>query len=126
LSVEKPALWNSSDTYDRYMGRWIRKAAPLFLNWLDAPAENSWVYMGCGSDGLTHQIATNCSPSQLLGIDSPEGFLKELVLSILPGAVTLGGYEQSEQLKDLDLPSQEETVYLYCAINVLVEWIEAN
>lgn len=57
---------------------------------------------------------------------TPEGFLKELVLSILPGAVTLGGYEQSEQLKDLDLPSQEETVYLYCAINVLVEWIEAN
>ena len=76
MSVEKPALWNSSDAYDRYMGRWSRKAAPLFLNWLDAPAENSWVYMGCGSDGLTHQIATNCSPSQLLGIDSPEGFLK--------------------------------------------------
>jgi hypothetical protein len=49
-----------------------------------------------------------------------------MVLSILPGAATLGGYEQSEQLKDLDLPSQEETVDLYCAINVLVEWIGAN
>ena len=76
MSVEKPALWNSSDAYDRYMGRWSRKVAPLFLNWLDAPAENSWVDIGCVSGGLTQQIATNCSPSQLLGIDSSEGFLE--------------------------------------------------
>ncbi len=57
---------------------------------------------------------------------TPEGFLKEMVLSILPGATTLGGYEQSEQLKDLDLPSDEETIYLYRAVNVLVGWIDAN
>ena len=50
----------------------------------------------------------------------------QMVLFILPGAATLGGYEQSEQLKDLDLPSDEETVYLYHAIKVLGEWIEAN
>jgi len=49
-----------------------------------------------------------------------------MVLFILPGAATLGGYEQSEQLKDLDLPSDEETVYLYHAIKILGEWIEAN
>jgi hypothetical protein len=52
---------------------------------------------------------------------TPEGFLKELILSIIPGASTLGGYEQSEQLKDLDLPPEEETVYLYRAIKLLVE-----
>jgi len=51
----------------------------------------------------------------------PEGFLKELSLSILPGASTLGGYEQSEQFKDLDLPPEEETVYLYRAIKLLTE-----
>tara|TARA_B100000029_G_scaffold321399_1_gene313818 strand:- start:10213 stop:10569 length:357 start_codon:yes stop_codon:yes gene_type:complete len=52
---------------------------------------------------------------------TPEGFLKELSLSILPGASTLGGYEQSEQFKDLDLPLDEETVYLYRAIRLLTE-----
>jgi len=51
---------------------------------------------------------------------TPEGLLKELSLSILPGASTLGGYEQSEQLKDLDLPPEEETVYLYRAIELLI------
>ena len=52
---------------------------------------------------------------------TPAGFLKELVLSILPGASALGGYEQSEQLKDLDLPPEEETVYLYRAIKLLAD-----
>ena len=73
---ENPSLWNSSDTYDQYMGRWSRKVAPLFLNWLDAPAEESWVDVGCGTGGLTHQITTMCSPSRLLGIDSSEGFVE--------------------------------------------------
>ena len=52
---------------------------------------------------------------------TPEGVLKELVLSILPGASSLGGYEHSEQYKDLDLPPDEETVYLYRAIRLLTE-----
>ena len=52
---------------------------------------------------------------------TPEGFLKELTLAILPGASTLGGYEQSEQFKDLDLPPDEETVYLYRAIKLLMD-----
>ena len=52
---------------------------------------------------------------------TPEGVLKELVLSILPGASSIGGYEQSEQFKDLDLPPEEETVYLYRAIKLLAE-----
>ena len=52
---------------------------------------------------------------------TPEGFLKELVLSLLPGASALGVYEQSEQLKDLDLPPEEETVYLYRAIKLLAD-----
>ena len=73
---EKPSLWSSSDAYDQYMGRWSRKVAPLFLDWLDAPAEQSWVDIGCGSGVLTHQIAATCSPSQLLGIDSSEGFVE--------------------------------------------------
>ena len=76
MPEETPSLWNSSDAYDRYMGRWSRKVAPLFLDWLDAPAGNAWVDIGCGSGGLTHQIAVRCSPSQLLGIDSSDGFVE--------------------------------------------------
>lgn len=72
---DKPALWNSTDTYERYMGRWSRKVAPLFLDWLDAPAHKDWVDIGCGTGELTHQIATTCSPSQLMGIDPSEGFI---------------------------------------------------
>ena len=72
---DKPTLWNSTDSYERYMGRWSRKVAPLFLNWLGAPARKSWIDIGCGTGELTYQIATTCSPSQLMGIDSSEGFV---------------------------------------------------
>ena len=85
MPEETPSLWNSSDAYDRYMGRWSRKVAPLFLDWLDAPAEKAWVDIGCGSGGITHQIAVRCSPSRILGIDSSDGFL-ESAKALVPSA----------------------------------------
>jgi trans-aconitate methyltransferase len=67
------------------MGRWSRKVAPLFLDWVDAPSEKTWVDIGCGSGGLTHQIAVRCSPSQLLGIDPSDGFV-ESAKALVPSA----------------------------------------
>lgn len=69
------SLWNAADAYERYMGRWSRKIAPLFLEWLDAPPEKSWVDIGCGTGGLTSQIADHCTPSHLVGVDPSEGFI---------------------------------------------------
>ncbi|MAF37704.1 MAG: hypothetical protein CL696_02285 [Chloroflexi bacterium] len=70
------SLWNSSDAYDRCMGRWSRKVAPLFLDWLDAPTEKTWIDIECGSGGLTHQIEVKFSPSQLMCIDPSDGFVE--------------------------------------------------
>ena len=50
--------------------------ALLFLDWLDNPADRTWIDIGCGSGGLTHQIAVRCSPSKLLGIDFSGGFVE--------------------------------------------------
>ena len=30
-------VWAQGDAYERFMGRWSRLVAPLFLEWLDAP-----------------------------------------------------------------------------------------
>ena len=72
---DNPTLWSSTDTYERYMGRWSRKVAPLFLSWLNAPGGKSWIDIGCGTGELTYQIAATCSPAKILGIDSSEGFI---------------------------------------------------
>ena len=34
MSDEK--LWGAADAYEQWMGRWSRKIAPLFVDWLTA------------------------------------------------------------------------------------------
>jgi len=75
--VEKPNLWGASDAYEAYMGRWSRKVAPLFLEWLDAPSELRWLDVGCGTGVLSMAISGRAGPSGLAGIDPSESFVEE-------------------------------------------------
>lgn len=67
--------WQAGDHYDAYMGRWSRKIAPLFLQWLDARAGADWLEVGCGTGALSAAILLNCNPKSLTAIDQSEGFL---------------------------------------------------
>jgi SAM-dependent methyltransferase len=76
MTNKKLGRWGNTDAYENYMGRWSQKVAPLFLQWLDAPTDNSWVDIGCGTGGLTELIARTCKPSSVLGVDTAEGFIE--------------------------------------------------
>lgn len=76
MNDKKSDLWGNTDAYENYMGRWSQKVAPLFLQWLDAPTDSSWVDIGCGTGGLTELIARTCKPSSVLGVDTAEGFIE--------------------------------------------------
>ena len=76
MTNNKSGLWSSADAYERYMGRWGQKVAPLFLQWLDAPTNKSWIDIGCGTGGLTELIAGTCKASSIIGVDTSEGFLE--------------------------------------------------
>jgi SAM-dependent methyltransferase len=67
--------WQAGESYDAYMGRWSRKIAPLFVDWLDAPGGLDWLDVGCGSGALTSAVIAQCSPHSMLSIDPSEGFL---------------------------------------------------
>ena len=46
--------WDSGSPYEPFMGRWSRKIAPLFLEWLN-PAEGlRWLDVGCGTGALSN------------------------------------------------------------------------
>jgi trans-aconitate methyltransferase len=68
-------LWGAADAYDRYMGRWSRRVAPLFLDWLQPTAGKTWADIGCGTGELSGQISHRWAPKHLVGIDTSEGFI---------------------------------------------------
>ena len=71
-----PDTWERGDAYDRYVGRWSRRVAPLFLDWLGVPDGRRWLDVGCGTGILSAAIVQACAPSSLDGVDPSSGFLE--------------------------------------------------
>lgn len=69
--------WERGSPYERYIGRWSRRVAPLFLSWLNIPAGRRWLDVGCGTGALCAAVADHCSPSSIIGIEPSEGFLEK-------------------------------------------------
>src|SRR3546814_11105399 len=56
--------WQAGDSCDSYMGRWSRRIAPRFLDWLDAPDGADWLEVGCGTGALSAAIVAPCRPAR--------------------------------------------------------------
>lgn len=87
-------VWESGSPYERYVGRWSRQVAPLFLSWLGIPASRKWLDVGCGTGALCTAIVEHCAPAAVFGVEPSEGFLatakKNLAgrASLYPGSAT--------------------------------------
>lgn len=68
--------WERGSPYEKYVGRWSRQVAPLFLSWLGIPAGRKWLDVGCGTGALCAAIVDRCSPAAVAGVEPSEGFLK--------------------------------------------------
>jgi SAM-dependent methyltransferase len=67
--------WAAGESYDLYMGRWSRRIAPRFVDWLAVPDGRDWVEVGCGTGALSAAILAGAAPRSLMAIDPSEGFL---------------------------------------------------
>jgi trans-aconitate methyltransferase len=65
--------WGAGDPYELYVGRWSRKVALEFLEWISIPAKSAWVDIGCGTGALTQCILAQSDP-QSIGVDKAERF----------------------------------------------------
>jgi SAM-dependent methyltransferase len=80
--------WQAGDSYEAYMGRWSRRIAPMFLDWLGAPDGLDWLEVGCGTGALSSAILEECQPKSLVAIDRSEGFLAKARDSVRDSRVT--------------------------------------
>jgi SAM-dependent methyltransferase len=68
--------WERGSPYEQYVGRWSRRVAPAFLEWLKVPAGKRWLDVGCGTGALCAAIVDRCRPASVAGVEPSEGFLK--------------------------------------------------
>ena len=81
--------WQAGDSYEQYMGRWSRRVAPRFLDWLGAPAGLDWLDVGAGTGALSSEVLARCAPRSLLAIDPSDGFLEKARASLAGERVEL-------------------------------------
>lgn len=74
--------WGSGDAYERWVGRWSRPAACLFLDWLEVPPGRQWADVGCGTGALTQAILAQCSPASVAGIDKSAGYVRHAAANV--------------------------------------------
>jgi SAM-dependent methyltransferase len=68
--------WESGDSYEYYMGRWSRRVAESFIEWLAPSSGLKWLDIGCGSGALSEAIINHCEPAALTAIDHSEDFVR--------------------------------------------------
>lgn len=84
----KHDAWSAGDSYEAYMGRWSRKIAARFLEWVDAEDQLDWLDVGCGTGALSSTILSRCNPRDLIGIEQSEGFVAAAQLNVSDGRAT--------------------------------------
>ncbi len=67
--------WASGGAYEAYMGRWSRRVAGPFVDWLSPLPGQSWLDVGCGSGALSEAVLANHAPASLTAVDPSEGFV---------------------------------------------------
>ena len=69
--------WDSGERYERSVGRWSRRVANDFLQWL-APRDGlDWGDVGCGTGALLAAVLSRHAPATLSGIDASADFVRE-------------------------------------------------
>jgi SAM-dependent methyltransferase len=65
--------WAAGDAYETFMGRWSRRVADGFLEWLAPMVRANWLDVGCGTGALTEAICQRAEPASVIACDpSPE------------------------------------------------------
>ncbi len=76
MTTSQADRWSSASAYEAYVGRWSRRVAIEFLDWLGQPRGRRWLDIGCGTGALTETILDRLDPSSIVGVDPSAAFLE--------------------------------------------------
>jgi SAM-dependent methyltransferase len=51
------------------MGRWSRKVALPYLDWMSPEQGLDWIDIGCGNGAFSEEVLARCAPRRLVGVD---------------------------------------------------------
>jgi SAM-dependent methyltransferase len=99
-SASRHDAWSAGDAYDAYMGRWSRRIAPVFVDWLAPPSGLDWLDVGCGTGALSQAVLAGTDPRSLIGVDPSEAFVARATENVGDGRATF----RTGDAQALDLP----------------------
>lgn len=67
--------WAAGDRYEPYVGRWSRRLATRFLEFLVAPHGGEWLDVGSGTGALSEAVLDEGGAEAVTGIDPSAGFV---------------------------------------------------
>ncbi|MER6313673.1 SAM-dependent methyltransferase, partial [Streptomyces sp. NPDC001581] len=90
MEQRPPDVWAEGHAYERYMGRWSRQVAEVFVARLGAPSGLRWLDIGCGTGALTLALAARGRPRGGGGVEGVARWLGA-ARGAAPGAGRVGG-----------------------------------
>lgn len=61
------AMFSDATAYDRYMGRWSRLLAPMFVEFAQVSDGSKVLDVGCGTGVLSETLASLTRASEIIG-----------------------------------------------------------
>jgi SAM-dependent methyltransferase len=96
--------WSAGQSYEHYMGRWSRRIAAKFIDWVAPPAGADWLEIGCGTGALTQAVLAKASPGSMLATDQSADFVAHAGAEIMDDRAAFQVADAAE------LPCPEATI----------------
>jgi len=68
-------MFVAAEAYERNMGRWSKRLAPLFVQFVGVESGDRVLDVGCGTGSLTWEIVKATAASIIIGVDASKPFL---------------------------------------------------